>query len=154
MRVRNTVMIICVATIIGIQFIRPEHNVTRQTTEADINQILPMPERLESVLKRSCYDCHSNTTRYPWYAEIQPFSWWLAGHINEGKEELNFNEFGNYSPRKQQSKLKAIVNSVKDGTMPLGSYKLIHRNAKLSTTEKMLMISWMRSMQDSLNIIR
>nr|WP_294791066.1 heme-binding domain-containing protein [uncultured Mucilaginibacter sp.] len=154
MRARNTVIIIGAAIIIGIQFIRPEHNVTRQTTETDINQILPLPERLKSILKRSCYDCHSNTTRYPWYAEIQPFGWWLAGHIKEGKEELNFNEFGNYSPRKQQSKLKAIANSVEDRTMPLGSYTLIHPNARLSATEKTMVITWMQNMRDSLTQIK
>jgi hypothetical protein len=154
MRVRNTVIIIGAATILGIQFIRPEHNVTQQATETDINQILPVPEQLKSILKRSCYDCHSNNTRYPWYAEVQPFGWWLARHIKEGKEELNFNEFGNYSPRKQQSKIKAIANSVEDRTMPLGSYTFIHPNAKLSATEKTMMITWMRNTRDSLTQIK
>lgn len=113
-----------------------------------------MPERLEGILKRSCYDCHSNTTRYPWYTEVQPFGWWLAGHIYEGKKELNFNEFGNYSRRRQRSKLNAVANSIEDGTMPISSYTLIHRNAKLSATEKKLMISWVHSIKDSLIVIK
>lgn len=147
-------MIIVTVVIIAIQFFRPKRNENNQAAKADISTVLFMPERVESVLKQSCYDCHSNTTRYPWYTEIQPFGWWLAGHIGEGKEELNFNEFGNYSRRRQRSKLNAVANSIEDGTMPLSSYTLIHRNAKLSDTEKKLIISWVHGIKDSLTVIK
>lgn len=151
--VKKVLIAVVFATIV-IQFFRPKRNENNQATRADIGKVLIVPKRLDGILKRSCYDCHSNTTRYPWYAEVQPFGWWLAGHISEGKEELNFNEFGNYSRRRQLSKLKAVANSIEDGTMPLSSYTLIHSNAKLSATEKKLMISWFHHVKDSLTIIK
>lgn len=137
-----------------IQFIQPARNTSGQAYPADISRIYPMPEEVQGILKTSCYDCHSNNTDYPWYAKIQPGGWWLASHIRKGKEELNFNEFGKYSPSRQQSKLKAISNSIKDGTMPISSYTMIHRNAKLSRTERQLILNWIEKTKDSLSQIK
>lgn len=137
-----------------IQFIRPARNTSGQAYPADISRIYPMTEKVQGILKTSCYDCHSNNTDYPWYANIQPGGWWLASHIRKGKEELNFNEFGNYPSRRQQSKLKAISNSIKDGTMPISSYTMIHRNAKLSGTERQLILNWTEKTKDSLSQIK
>jgi len=116
----------------------------------DITRVFPVPEKINGILKNSCYDCHSNNTRYPWYAMLQPGGWLLASHIKKGKQELNFNEFGSYSRRRQQSKLKSIGNSIKDETMPLSSYTLIHRSAKLSQTERDLVTNWVEQMRYSL----
>lgn len=143
-----------VIVLIGIQFLPQQRNEKSQAVGADLIGILPVPERVGVILKRSCYDCHSNATNYPWYAKIQPVGWWLAKHIRDGKKELNFDEFGNYSRRRQQSKLGAVANSVEDGTMPLSSYTLIHQSAKLSAAEKQLIISWMRNTKDSLSRIK
>ena len=134
-----------------IQFIQPARNISVQAHPADISRIYPMEEKVEGILKTSCYDCHSNNTDYPWYAHIQPGGWWLASHIRKGKEELNLNEFGNYSLRRQQSKLKAIANSIKYGTMPLSSYVLIHRNARLSKAEQELILNWIEETKDGLS---
>lgn len=105
----------------AIQFIRPAKNKNTAEQKADITMQFNVPADVQNVLKTSCYDCHSNNTNYPWYANIQPMAWLLANHINEGKAELNFNEFAGYSKRRQLSKLKAVANSVKDGSMPLSS---------------------------------
>ena len=137
--------------LVVIQFIQPERNIGTQAYPADISRIYPMPEKVQGILKTSCYDCHSNNTRYPWYANIQPGGWWLASHIKEGKQELNFNEFGMYSLRRQQSKLKAITGSIKDGTMPISSYTLIHKNARLSKAEQDLILNWIEETKDSLS---
>ena len=75
----------------------------------------------------------------------------MATHIKQGKEELNFNEFGSYSPRKQISKLNGIANSIKDDIMPLSSYKLMHKNARLNAHEKMLVNKWVQQSKDSLS---
>ena len=88
------------------------------------------------VFKNSCYDCHSNNTRYPWYVNIQPMGWVMARHIKKGKENLNFSEFGTYSKRKQANKLRAIATSIKDGSMPLSSYTIMHTDAKLCEEEE------------------
>lgn len=136
--------------LITIQFIQPTRNKSRQASRMDITRVFPVPEKINGILKNSCYDCHSNNTRYPWYAMLQPGGWLLASHIKKGKQELNFNEFGSYSRRRQQSKLKSIGNSIKDETMPLSSYTLIHRSAKLSQTERDLVTNWVEQMRYSL----
>ncbi|GAB3921369.1 heme-binding domain-containing protein [Mucilaginibacter myungsuensis] len=140
--------------VVGIQFLPQQRNENNESAGHDLYRTLPVPERIGIILKRSCYDCHSNSTRYPWYAKVQPIRWWLDGHIRDGKKELNFDEFGNYSRRRRQSKLGAVANSVEDGTMPLSTYTLIHQSAKLSDTEKQLIISWMRNNKDSLSRIK
>lgn len=149
---KGLLFLICV--LVFIQFIQPARNTSGQAYPADISHIYSMPAKVQGILKTSCYDCHSNNTDYPWYVNIQPGGWWLSSHIKKGKEELNFNEFGNYSPRRQQSKLKAISNSIKDGTMPISSYTLIHRNAKLSGTERELILNWIEKTKDSLSLIK
>ena len=98
----------------------------------------------------ACYDCHSNNTTYPWYSNIQPMGWLLANHIKEGKAELNFNEFGSYSERRQQSKLKSIAGQVKENEMPLASYTMLHKNARLTKHQKALIIDWALQAKDSL----
>jgi hypothetical protein len=103
-----------------------------------------------TIFKTACYDCHSNNTRYPWYSNVQPGGWLLASHIKNGRSALNFSEFGSYSQRKQTSKLKAIVNSLNDGTMPLKSYTLIHADARLSKDEKTLIINWAAGQKNNL----
>ena len=147
-------LLFLLGVLVLIQFIRPARNTSGQAYPADISQIYPMQENVQGILKTSCYDCHSNNTDYPWYANVQPGGWWLTSHIRKGKEELNFNEFGNYSSRKKQSKLKAISNSIKDGTMPISSYTLIHRNARLSGTEQELILNWIEKTKDSLSQIK
>lgn len=134
-----------------IQFVQPARNKSVQVMPNDISKMVAMPVEVQGILKKSCYDCHSNNTDYPWYADIQPLNWFLNNHIQSGKAELNFNEFGSYSLRRQQSKLRAIENSLKDDTMPLPSYTLIHRNAILSETEKSLLMSWLQNSKDALN---
>lgn len=145
------VLLFLLGVLVAIQFIQPARNQSGQAYPADISRTYPMPAQVQGILKTSCYDCHSNNTDYPWYANIQPGGWWLDSHIKNGKEELNFNEFGNYSLRRQQSKLKAIASSIKDGTMPISSYTLIHRNAKLSGAEQELILNWIEKTKDSLS---
>lgn len=135
---------------IAIQFIRPERN-SSKGVQADIITQLNIPANVAGVLKTSCYDCHSNNTRYPWYANIQPAGWLLAEHVRDGKEELNFNEFPTYSYRRQLSKLKSIKNSIKDGSMPIASYTLLHPDAKISGESKALLIQWTTKTIDSLS---
>lgn len=139
-----------VIVVIAIQFIQPARNKNGQVMPTDISKSVNVPEDVLAVFKTACYDCHSNNTRYPWYVNIQPVGWMLAHHVKEGKEELNFSEFGSYSARRQISKLKSIENSISDGSMPLGSYTIIHRNAQLTKEEKALIINWARLTKDSL----
>ncbi|WP_431292691.1 heme-binding domain-containing protein [Pedobacter sp. P26] len=134
-----------------MQILQPARNKSAQAMPQDISTLVPMPDDVQGILKKSCYDCHSNNTEYPWYAYVQPLHWYLNSHIRSGKEELNFNEFAGYTLRRRQNKLRAIENSLKDGTMPLSSYSLIHRNAILDPREKSILIKWVQNSRDSLN---
>lgn len=142
--------IVLLAVFAMIQFIRPSLNVENKSSSTDLANVYNVPQNVLAVLKSSCYDCHSNHTNYPWYAHVQPIGWLLADHIKEGKAELNFSEFGSYSLRRQASKLKGIENSIKDGTMPLWSYTLMHNKSRLSNEEKALLMDWLVKTKDRL----
>lgn len=135
---------------IAIQFIRPERNSSSAVQASDMLTQFNTPANVAGIIKSSCYDCHSNNTRYPWYMNIQPMGWMMAKHIKDGKENLNFSEFATYSKRRQLSKLKSVQNSIKDGSMPLSSYTLIHMDAKLSNDARTLIIGWVAKAKDSL----
>lgn len=136
---------------IAIQFIRPSHNKKEQVLSDDISKVVMVPDSIQSILKNSCYDCHSNNTRYPWYSNIQPVYWFMNNDIKKGKKELNFDEFGSYSPRRQLSKLSGIENAITEEIMPLSSYLLMHNTAKLSPNEKTMLIKWAQQSADSLS---
>ncbi len=142
MRVIKKIIYIFLIVLIAIQFIQPVRNTSGQVLPTDISKVVSVTENVQSLLKVSCYDCHSNHTNYPWYTYVQPVGWILHNHIVNGKEELNFNDFGSYSKRRQQSKLKAIADQVKDDEMPLTSYKIMHADARLSKAEKDLIMNW------------
>ena len=148
-RKRKWLLIFIVAFIL-IQFIQPARNKNGQVLPTDITRIFTMPPTIKTILETACYDCHSNNTRYPWYANIQPGGWWLAKHIRDGKDEINFSEFGSYSSRRQASKLRSIENSIKDGTMPLYSYTLLHKDARLTNDQKAELSAWVSKLKDSL----
>ena len=134
-----------------LQFIpRPEKNIS-SAVKNGIEHLYPMPGSISLILKNTCYDCHSNNTDYPWYSKIQPVAWFLNRHIVAGKAALNFDDFGTYSKRRQQSKLKAITSQVNDGDMPLTSYKLMHGRARLSELEKEQIINWTKSHLEKFN---
>ncbi|HQS06396.1 MAG: cytochrome C [Sphingobacteriales bacterium 17-39-43] len=135
-------LIVLLVILVAIQFVQPARNQSVQASTGGIASVINVPENVQAILQNSCYDCHSNNTRYPWYATLQPGAWWMAWHIEKGKAELNFDEFGNYSKRRQNSKLKAITSSVDAETMPIPSYLLIHRKAALSKADQTLIKQW------------
>lgn len=137
---------------VTIQFIQPALNKSKGIVATDISGVVKIPDNVLILLKNDCYDCHSNTSYYPWYVNIQPVGWLMAKHIKDGKAQLNFSEFGSYSTRRQQSKLKSIASQVSDGDMPLSSYTWMHEKAKLTKAEKELIINWAQQSNDSLSV--
>ena len=93
-------------------------------------------------LRNSCFDCHSNQVNFPWYSKMAPSSWFLAGHINEGRSHLNFSEWEDYSNREKVRILEEIKDEVASGGMPLKSYLLIHRDAKPDSAEVAVILKW------------
>jgi len=151
MRLAKGILLVSVILFIALQFIRPVHNVSCQILTTDISNVVTIPDTVQTLLKNACYDCHSNNTDYPRYADIQPMGWLMAYHIKQAKSQLNFSEFGSSSQRRQLSKLDGIANSIKDDIMPLKSYKIMHKSAQLSTDEKSLLINWAQQSIDSLS---
>lgn len=136
--------------LVAIQLFRPEKNLSGSNNPNAIDVHYTIPKEIGEVLRTSCYDCHSNNTIYPWYSNIQPFSWWLQNHVNEGKEELNFDEFNSYDAKKKKHKLDEVIEMIREDEMPLGSYTLIHRRAELSPQDKEKLISWASKLQKTI----
>jgi len=144
------ILLAILSVFVVIQFIQPARNKSGQVLPTDFVKVLVVPDSVQALLQNACYDCHSNNTKYPWYVNIQPVGWLLSYHIKQGKEKLNFSEFGSYSSRRQVSKLKEMSNQIKDDAMPLSSYKMMHTNANLNQEEKALLMNWINKTADSL----
>ena len=136
--------------LIGIQFIRQTKNGGPASGPHDILVQHPTTAEVRHILETACYDCHSNHTRYPWYAEVQPVGWWLADHIKEGKAHVNFSEFGQLTPKRAARKLQQCADEVTDGGMPLTSYKLVHAEARLTDIQQKTLADWFDSVREAL----
>ncbi|MEP7142101.1 MAG: heme-binding domain-containing protein [Ferruginibacter sp.] len=140
------------AVLIIIQFFRPAKNNSTLpgVSSNDISKVWPVTDDVHKILQTSCYDCHSNNTKYPWYINVQPVAWWMNDHILEGKKEINFSEFASYRIGRQYKKMEEIIEQVKDDEMPLYSYTIIHRNAILNKDQKLSLTNWANAIRDSI----
>ncbi|MDB5247342.1 MAG: cytochrome [Segetibacter sp.] len=145
MKIFKRVLLALLVVLIVIQFVQPAKNISKARSPHDIAFLYHEPSNVRSILDKACNDCHSNNTRYPWYNNIQPVAWWLNDHVEEGKRELNFNEFGAYRLSKQYHKLEEVVDKVKKSEMPLSSYTIIHTDAKLTDVEIASLTEWANS---------
>ncbi|MDH5033465.1 heme-binding domain-containing protein [Chryseobacterium cucumeris] len=133
--------------LIVIQFFDTDKNIATVPSDNAIEKHYQVPVHVLGLLKTSCYDCHSNTTAYPWYNNIQPVKWWLADHVNSGKRHLNFDEFNSYSKEKKIKKLDEVAETIREGEMPLTSYAVVHQNAKLTDTQKSEIEQWVNEVK-------
>ena len=150
--IRKALYVLAVVLVL-IQFYRPDLN--NSSYESAVNEFIQqnnVSSEVESVLKTSCFDCHSNHTSYPFYAQLAPISFWINHHVEEGKEHLNFSDWNNYSIKKKLHKLDEIIEEIDEHEMPLGSYTLIHRNAKLKEESSKLLINWSKELQNAYSI--
>jgi hypothetical protein len=145
MRRRLIYLVSVAAALILIQFIRPEQNLGELDTEIDFIQASGVPDTLASIILNSCYDCHSDHTRYPWYSSLAPVSWYLNRHVVEGKAHLNFSSWGIMDKAKKVTQLDQICEEITYGAMPLNSYLLIHRSSKLSEKDIQAICEWTES---------
>jgi hypothetical protein len=129
-----------------MQLLQPTKNVSEGISENDISKVYAIPVEVQNVLTQKCYDCHSNNTRYPWYIHIQPIGWWMASHIKDAKDELNFSEFKTYNEKRSSHKLEELMEVVTEGTMPLKSYVWLHSDAKVTAEEKKAITAWVKSL--------
>lgn len=154
MKKRKIIIVGVVGILVIIQFIRPDRNQSGQVSKQSMMQLYQAPDNVNRIIQQSCMNCHSNNTEYPWYVNVQPVGWLLDYHIRRAKKQLNLDEFAEYSGRQRINKLRSMRDQVKDGEMPLWSYTLMHEEAKLSETEKSLLINWLNNTMDSLKTIQ
>lgn len=152
-KVVKSILVVLLVLFILVQFFRPKKNESEGISKNDISTRYPVPDSIQAIFKVACNDCHSNNTRYPWYAEVQPVAWWLNSHINDGKKDLNFSEFTTYRLRRQYTKFDQINKLVKENDMPLPPYTWIHKDAILTNEQKLAIATWTSSMRDSMKAL-
>tara|TARA_R110002049_G_scaffold98598_6_gene240051 strand:+ start:163 stop:636 length:474 start_codon:yes stop_codon:yes gene_type:complete len=145
---KKKIIIGLVAVLVIIQFFRIDTNVPEYSQEDDFFQHHVATKEVQVLIESTCYDCHSYKTKYPFYSEIAPISWFLADHIEEAREHLNFSEWGNYTDKRAAHKLEECYEEVEEGEMPLWSYKLTHFDAQLSDQERNTLVIWFKSQYD------
>ncbi|GAA0893009.1 heme-binding domain-containing protein [Fulvivirga kasyanovii] len=138
------------AALIIMQFFRIDKSVPEYNKTNDFIALESPPEAVSHILVKACYDCHSNETIYPWYSEVAPLSWWLASHIDEGREHLNYSTWGEQSLKRKKHKLEEMIEEVEEGEMPLTSYTLAHWEASLTADEKAALINWLTKVNSGL----
>ena len=142
LRVLKWIAIVLAVVFVGIQFVRPARTNPVIDPSRTIEANSQMTPQVASILDRSCRDCHSNKTVWPWYTNVAPVSWWLSNHVNEGRHDLNFSEWATLPPDRQDRKLRQICDEVEDGMMPLSSYLPMHPVARLSDQDKKTLCDW------------
>ena len=139
---RRWLWIALLAVAAGIQLIRPERTNPSVEPGQTLQAQLDLPPDAEAILRRSCYDCHSNETFWPWYSGIAPVSWLIARDVEEGRRSLNFSEWGTYKTGKVLSMLERICDETTFGEMPLSSYLVLHPSARLTAAEVQTLCDW------------
>ena len=144
------ILFVLLIILIVIQFFHPARNKAEGEQPNNVSKLYPVSSDVKNILDKACMDCHSNNTAYPWYGKIQPVDWWMTHHVNEGKRELNFDEFATYNLRRQYHKLEEVMKQVKDNEMPISSYTWIHKDAILTTAEQNGLINWADSIRNEM----
>jgi hypothetical protein len=137
-----------IALFLLIQLYRPERFTTAEVTPDHITKKMNVPPNVETILKRSCYDCHSNHTYWPWYSNISPVSWLLSDDVNSGRKKMNFSEWGKLPVSKQENRLAKICDEITDNEMPLPKYLILHPDKKLSEADKKVLCNWADSLSN------
>jgi hypothetical protein len=111
-------------------------------TNPPVTADIPTSPEVKAVLKRACYNCHSNETVYPWYSHLAPVSWLIARDVAEGRKKLDFSNWDRYNSKDQNKHIHEIWENVSEGEMPPWYYRLVHREARLSSADQQVLRSW------------
>jgi hypothetical protein len=132
------ILIALIVIIVAIQFIPVERS------NPPVTQDIYPPDNISSIIRTSCYDCHSNETTWPWYSYVAPVSFLVVGDVNDGRKNLNFSEWDKYTGKKRGEMLEEIIEEVEKGEMPLTMYTFTHPNAKLDSYRVKLLKDWVK----------
>lgn len=147
MKIVKKILILLLVIFVIAQFFGPEKNTGDYSSlEVFIAETNP-PENIQKIMKESCFDCHSNTTKYPWYFNVTPVNYWIAEHIEDGKKHLNLSEWSSYSLKKKEHKMDELYEEVEKGEMPLDSYTWTHGEANLTQEQIDAIVTWGKKVQ-------
>ena len=144
MRIIKRLAIVLVLLLLAIQVVRPEKTNPIIDPERTIQARTQMSPQVSAIIERSCQDCHTYKTVWPWYSQVAPMSWLVASDVNEGREHLSLSDWANYDKKKAISKLDEICEEVSEGAMPLPTYTVLHPEAKLTEEEKRILCDWVK----------
>lgn len=146
------ISLIVLALLIVIQVFRIDKTIQPLDESKDFIALTSANSDIKNSLITACYDCHSNQPAYPWYSNIAPISWWIKNHIHEGNKHLNFSVWGDYSDKRKHHKLEECVEMIEEGEMPMTSYTLMHKEAKLTDIQKLQLISFFKGQMQQMNL--
>jgi hypothetical protein len=135
-------LIVLICLFILIQVKRPARTNPAVDASQTIAAHTQMTPQAKDIFDRSCRDCHSNQTEWPWYTNVAPLSWWIVNHVNAGRKKMNLSEWGKLDSTRQDRKLRQICDEVSEGGMPLSTYLPIHPKAKLAEQDKKTLCDW------------
>ncbi|MBL4605517.1 MAG: heme-binding domain-containing protein [Flavobacteriaceae bacterium] len=148
MKIVKKIGVFLLVVLLVMQFFGPDKNEGEASSlEAFITETNP-PENVKMIFKENCFDCHSNVTKYPWYFSITPVNYWMAEHIEDGKDELNFSKWAEYSLKRKEHKFEEVWEEVAKKKMPLDSYTWTHSEASLSQEQIDLVVNWAKQIQE------
>lgn len=143
-------LLILILALVIIQFIKPNTNNPVEDKGKFITSHLQIPDNIYNQIEKSCFDCHSYRTKWPWYSKISPLVYLIKSDVEAGREQLNFSAWGDYDKSRMMDKLDGIDTEVKDGEMPISMYLPLHPEAKLSESDKKILVDWAQTSKEQL----
>ena len=147
MKIQKKIIIFLIVVLVVAQFFGPEKNEGDVASVSIFISETKPPEDVKKILETTCFDCHSNSTKYPWYNSITPLNYWLNEHVKDGKKHLNFSKWDAYSLKRKEHKMDELHEEVEKGKMPLDSYTWTHADANLTQDQINAVVSWGKKVQ-------
>lgn len=129
------------------QFFKIEKDNPKVSSSLDFLTVENPPQNISKMIKNECYDCHSNETKYPWYTEYAPLSWWIKSNINGAREYFNFSEWGNLSQKQKIAKMQECYEALEEEEMPVGLYISMHDEAQFSDAQNDSLMNWFKNVE-------
>ncbi|HWR51001.1 MAG TPA: heme-binding domain-containing protein [Bryobacteraceae bacterium] len=148
------IALVIAAVFVLAQVVRPDRTNPEEQQARTLYAKANVPENVRGIFERSCRDCHSNRTTWPWYTNVAPVSWMLADHVKDGRKELNLSDWAQYDAKRADHKLEEICEQVEKGEMPMSVYVPLHPEAKLTEADKQVLCGWAKGEREKLRAAR
>ncbi|WP_044398907.1 heme-binding domain-containing protein [Lacinutrix sp. Hel_I_90] len=151
MKIVKKILVALLIVLVLMQLYRPAKNNAEYRDVAAFELETNVTSGIKTIMENNCYNCHSNKTVYPWYAEVAPVSFWINDQIEEGNEHFNVSQWLAYSNKKKDHKLDELVEEVEEGEMPLDAYTWLH--GSITEAEKEAVIVWANKARENYKIV-